>query len=96
MMDNIDEVADKRLVALRDLEYEKLWVAKACNKRVQLKIFQIVDLVWKVLLGSWSQKFKKWSQGWEGLPRIMRIVSDNSYMVESIEGHMLPEYLMDD
>jgi hypothetical protein len=31
MMDNVDEVADKRLVALHAIENEKLWVAKTYN-----------------------------------------------------------------
>jgi len=63
MMDNIDEVADKRLVALRDIEKHKLRVARAYNKKVRLKDFQIGDLVWKVILpiGSQSRKFGKWS-----------------------------------
>jgi hypothetical protein len=36
MMDNIDEVADKHLIALRDIEKEKLQVARAYNKKVKL------------------------------------------------------------
>ena len=39
MMDNIDEVADKRIKALKDIEKEKLRVAKVYNKRVRLKDF---------------------------------------------------------
>ena len=45
MMDNIDEVADKRLVDLRDIEKEKLRVAKFYKKKVRLKQFQVGDLV---------------------------------------------------
>jgi hypothetical protein len=36
MMDNIDDVADKHLIALRDIEKEKLRVARAYNKKVKL------------------------------------------------------------
>ena len=63
MMDNIDEVADKRLVALQAIEKEKLRVAKTYNKKVRLKEFQVGDLVWKTILpiGSRSRKFGKWS-----------------------------------
>ena len=86
MMDNIDEVADKRVKALKDNENEKekLRVAKSYNKRVRLKDFQIGDLVWKVILpvGSRSQKFGKWSPSWEGPLRVVRIVPGNSYLVE--------------
>ena len=92
MMDNIDEVADKRLVALQAIEKEKLRVAKTYNKKVRLKDFQVGDLVWKTILpiGSRSRKFGKWSPNWEGPLRIARIVPGNSYLVESLEGSMLP------
>ena len=33
MMDNIDEVSDKRLQALKEIEKDKLRVARAYNKR---------------------------------------------------------------
>ena len=61
MMDNIDEVADKRLVALKSIERDKLRVARAYNKKVKLKNFQVGDLVWKVILpiGSKHRKFEK-------------------------------------
>ena len=67
MMDNIDEVADKRLMALQAIEKEKLRVAKTYNKKVRLKEFQVGDLVWKTILpiGSRSRKFGKWSPNWE-------------------------------
>ena len=60
-MDNIDEVADKCLMALWAIEKEKLRVAKTYNKKVRLKKFQGGDLVWKTILpiGSRSQKFGK-------------------------------------
>ena len=37
MMDKIDEVADERLRALRDIEKDKVRVAKAYNKKVKEK-----------------------------------------------------------
>ena len=92
IMDNIDEVADKRLMALQAIEKEKLRVAKTYNKKVRLKEFQVGDLVWKTILpiGSRSRKFGKWSPNWEGPLRITMIVPGNSYLVESMEGSMLP------
>jgi hypothetical protein len=39
MMDNIDEVADKRLIALRAIEKDKIMVVKAYNKKVKAKPF---------------------------------------------------------
>jgi tRNA A37 threonylcarbamoyladenosine dehydratase len=50
MMDNIDEVTDKILIALREFEKDKIIVIKAYNKKVKAKLFQIRDLVWKIVL----------------------------------------------
>jgi Mg2+ and Co2+ transporter CorA len=50
MMDNIDEVTDKRLEALEAIENDKRRVARAYNKRVRAKSFQVGDLVWKTSL----------------------------------------------
>ena len=96
MMDNIDEVADKRLTALKDIERDKLRVARAYNKKVKLKSFQVGDLVWKVILpvGSKDKKFGKWSPSWEGPFKIVRVVPGNSYLVESTDGGLtLPRAL---
>jgi hypothetical protein len=41
MMDNIDEMTDKRMIALGDIEKEKIMVAKAYNKKVKAKSFQV-------------------------------------------------------
>src|SRR5664279_3317664 len=92
MMDYIYEVADKLMVALRDIEKEKLRVTRTYNRKVRLKDFQIGDLVWKVILpvGSRSRKFGKWSPSREGPLRVARIVPGNSYLVETLEGSMLP------
>src|SRR6185503_2195269 len=68
MMDNIDEVSDKRLQALRETEKDKLRVARAYNKKVRAKSFQVRELVWKTILPleTKSNKFGKWSPSWEG------------------------------
>jgi hypothetical protein len=39
MMDNIDEVTDKRLVALGEIKKGKIMVAKAYNKKAKAKSF---------------------------------------------------------
>jgi hypothetical protein len=53
------------------------------------------DLVWKTILplGTQSGKFGKWSSSWEGLFRVIRVVSGNAYFVEDLEGHSLPKAL---
>jgi hypothetical protein len=50
MMDTIDVVPEGRLKALQEIEKEKMRVAKAYNKRVKMKMFQIGESVWKTIL----------------------------------------------
>jgi hypothetical protein len=91
MMDNIDEVTDKRMEALEEIEKDKRRVARVYNKRVKAKSFQVHDLVWKTALpiGSKSNKFGKWSPSWEGPYMVVEVCSGNSYMVETLQGQRL-------
>jgi hypothetical protein len=95
MMDNIDEVTDKRMEALEEIEKDKRRVARAYNKKVKTKSFQVGDLVWKTILpiGSKSNKFGKWSPSWEGPYKVVKVCSGNSYMVETLQGQRLPRAL---
>jgi tRNA A37 threonylcarbamoyladenosine dehydratase len=45
IIDDIDEVTYKRMDALKKIEKDKLIVAKAYNKKVKAKSFQVRDLV---------------------------------------------------
>ena len=92
MMDNIDEVTDKRLRALKEIEKDKLRVAKAYNKKVKIKSFQVGDLIWKIILplGMKSNKFGKWSPSWKDPYKITKVISGNSYMMETVQGERLP------
>jgi hypothetical protein len=67
MMDKIDGIPKSRFKALEEIEMEKVKIAKAYNKRVMEKLFQVGDLVWKTILplGTRSGKFGKWSPSWE-------------------------------
>ena len=69
MMDNIDEVTDKRVTTLGEIEKDKIMVARAYNKKVKAKSFQVEDLVWKTILPlrNKDQKFGKWSPSWRVL-----------------------------
>jgi hypothetical protein len=95
MMDNIDEVTDKRMEALEEIEKDKRQVARAYNKKVKAKSFQVGDLVWKTILpiGTKSNKFDKWSPSWEGPYKVVKVCSGNSYMVETLQGLRLPRAL---
>jgi hypothetical protein len=61
MMDNTDEVTNKRVTALGEIENDNIMVAKAYNKKVKAKSFQAGDLVWKTMLPlrSKNRKFGK-------------------------------------
>ena len=94
-MDNIDEVTDTRLRTLKEIEKDKLRVARAYNKKLREKKFQVGELVWKTILplGTKSNKFGKWSPSWKGPYKIIKVVFDNSYMVETMQGGHLPRAL---
>jgi hypothetical protein len=47
MMDNTDDVTDKRTEASEEIEKDKRRVARAYNKKVKDKYFQVGDLVCK-------------------------------------------------
>jgi hypothetical protein len=92
MMDNIDKSTNKRLQALREIEKDKIRVARVYNKKVKLKSFQVGDLVWKTILpvGFKDHKFRKWSPSWEGPYTIVNIITRNSYMLKMLRGEHLP------
>jgi hypothetical protein len=94
MMDKIDDVHKGRFKALEEIE-KKIRIAKAYNKRVMEKSFQVGDLVWKMILplGTRSGKFGKWSPSCEGPFRVIWVVLGNSYFMEDFEGHTLPKAL---
>ena len=45
-------------------------------------------------LGMKSNKFGKWSPSWEGPYKIVKVISGNSYMVETVQGERLPKASM--
>jgi hypothetical protein len=85
----------ERAKALSEIKRDKLRVARAYNKRVKEKSFQVGDLVWKMILPivSRSNKFGKWSPNWEGPYRIEEVILENSYMAQSIQGTTQPRAL---
>jgi hypothetical protein len=79
------------LQALKEME-DKIRVARAYNKKVKLKSFQIGDLVWKTIMhvDTKDHKFVKWSPGWEGPYTILKVITGNSYMLKTLSGEHLP------
>ena len=95
MMDNIDEVTDKRMIALGAIEKDKIMVARAYNKKVKAKSFQVGDLVWKTILPlrNKDRKFGKWSPSWEGPYKVKQVMSGNAYLLQTLQGKDLPKAL---
>jgi hypothetical protein len=56
MLDRLDEMSNERVKALGEIEKDTLRVAKAYNKRVKEKSFQVRDLVWKMILPVGSRR----------------------------------------
>jgi hypothetical protein len=56
MLDRLDEMSNERVKALGKIERDMLRVAKAYNKRVKEKSFQVRDLVWKMILPVGSRR----------------------------------------
>jgi hypothetical protein len=85
MMDNIDEVTDKRVTALGEIEKDKIMVAKAYNK-VKAKSFKVGDLVWKTALPlrSKDQMFGKWSPSWEDPYKVTQVMTGNAYLLQTL------------
>jgi hypothetical protein len=63
MMERIDEMREGWFRALNEIEREKMKVAKAYNKKVVERSFQMGELVWKMILplGTKDNKYGKWS-----------------------------------
>jgi hypothetical protein len=95
MLTRIDEIPKSRFRALHEIEKEKIRAAKAYNKKVTEKTFQVGELVWKTILplGTRSSKFGKWSPSWEGPYRVIGIAPGNTYFVETLEGRKLTKAL---
>jgi hypothetical protein len=93
MMDNIDEVTDKRVIALGAIENDKIMIARAYNKKVKEKLFQVGDLVWKIIppLRNKDRKFEKWSPSWEGPYKVKQLMSGNAYLLQTLPGKDLPK-----
>jgi hypothetical protein len=95
MMDNIDEVTDKRVIALGAIEMDKIMVARAYNKKGKAKSFQVGDLVWKIILPlrNKDRKFGKWLPSWECSYKIKQVIFGNAYLLQTLQGKDLPKAL---
>jgi hypothetical protein len=80
---------------LKEIEKDKIRVARAYNMKIKLKYFQVGDLVWKTILhvNTKDHKFRKLSLSWEGPYTIVKVIIGNSYMLKTLRGEHLPRAL---
>jgi hypothetical protein len=92
MNDNIEDLTELRLWSLERIKENKAKVARAYSKKVKLKEFQVVDLVWEAVLplGTKDVACGKWSPNWHGPYRIDQVLSGNAYMLEELDGVKFP------
>ena len=64
----LESVDDKRIQAFNYMLIQKNKVARTYNKIIKRKIFEVGELVWKIILpvGSKDKELGKWSPNWEG------------------------------
>ena len=74
MSDNVEDLMELRLWSLEKIKENKAKVARAYNKKVKPKDFQVGDLVWEAVLplGTKDRKYGKWSPTWQGPTRLIR------------------------
>jgi hypothetical protein len=88
MNDNIEDLTELRLLSLERIKENKTKVARAYNKKVKLKEFQVRDLVREAVLplGTKGATSGKWSSNWLGPYRIDQVLPGNAYMLEELDG----------
>jgi transposase InsO family protein len=92
MNDNIEELTELRLWSLEKIKENKAKVARAYNKKVKPKEFQVGDLVWEAVLplGTKDPTYGKWSPTWHGPYRVDQVLPGNAYMLEMLDGVKFP------
>ncbi|KAK1604960.1 hypothetical protein QYE76_028633 [Lolium multiflorum] len=92
MSDSIEDLTELRLWSLEKIKENKAKVARAYNKKVRPKEFQIGDLVWEVVLplGTKDKAYGKWSPNWHGPYRVDQVLKGNAYMLEQLDGVKFP------
>ena len=92
MNDNVEDLTELRLWSLEKIKENKDKVARAYNKRVRPKEFQVGDLVWEAVLplGTKDRKYGKWSPTWHGPYKIDQVLPGNAYMLEERDGVKFP------
>jgi hypothetical protein len=92
MNDNVEDLTKLRLWSLEKIKENKAKVARAYNKKVKLKEFQVGVLVWEAVLplGTKDATYGKWSPNWHGPYRIDQVLPINADMLEEFDGVTFP------
>jgi hypothetical protein len=92
MNDNVEDLTELRLWSLEKIKENKAKVARAYNKKVKPKEFQVGDLVWEAVLplGTKDAVYGKWSPNLHGSYRVDQVLSRNAYMLEEFDGVKFP------
>ncbi|KAM3003662.1 hypothetical protein FF2_033999 [Malus domestica] len=95
MCQGVEDLDIARIEALNKIQQRKEVVARAYNKKVKLKNFKNVELVWKAILpkailplGAQVRGFGKWSPTWEGLFIIHQVLDNGGYYLADLEGSL--------
>jgi hypothetical protein len=86
MSDELVDLDEERVKALEMLTRQKERVAKAYNKKVKSKTFNVGNLVWKVILpmDKKDRVLGKWSPNWEGPFKVVQVFSNGAYEIEEL------------
>ncbi|KAK2409203.1 protein NYNRIN [Trifolium repens] len=86
MLDELVDLDEERVKALEMLTRQKERVAKAYNKKVKSKTFNVGNLVWKVILpmDKKDRVLGKWSPNWEGPFKVVQVFSNGAYEIEEL------------
>ena len=92
MNDNVEDLTELRLWSLEKIKENKAKVARAYNKKVKPKDFQVGHLVWEAVLplGTKDKKFGKLSPTWHGPYKVDQVLPGNAYMLEELDGVKFP------
>ncbi|KAK1684249.1 hypothetical protein QYE76_045097 [Lolium multiflorum] len=92
MSDSIEDATELRLWSLEKIKENKAKVARAYNKKVKPKEFQVGDLVWEAVLplGTKDKVYGKWSPNWHGPYKVIQVLKGNAYMLEQLDGVKFP------
>ncbi|KAK1668307.1 hypothetical protein QYE76_056466 [Lolium multiflorum] len=92
MSDTIEDATELRLWSLEKIKENKARVARAYNKKVRPKEFQVGDLVWEAVLplGTRDKAYGKWSPNWHGPYKVVQALKGNAYMLEQLDGEKFP------